>query len=99
MRGPPSATRTDTIFPYTTLCRSIEPGEHHLVVSLPVEPVLLVADQARLSQVFANLLNNAAKYSEPHGHIELLAQVDEDRVEVQVRSEEPTSELQSLMRI
>ncbi|MGH8086395.1 MAG: response regulator [Lysobacter sp.] len=64
---------------------AIEQGEHELVVSLPVEPIRLVADQARLSQVFANLLNNAAKYSEPHGHIELAAQVNEGRVEVQVR--------------
>ncbi len=64
---------------------SIEQGEHELVVALPAEPVHLVADQARLSQVFANLLNNAAKYSEPRGHIELSASVGEGGVEVQVR--------------
>src|SRR3546814_5648149 len=30
IRRPPSATRTDTLFPYTTLCRSLqaEPGVH-----------------------------------------------------------------------
>ncbi len=28
-------------------------------------PIALRADHARLSQVFANLLNNAAKYSDP----------------------------------
>ncbi len=64
---------------------SIEQGEHELVVALPAEQVRLVADQARLSQVFANLLNNAAKYSEPHGHIELSTNVREGGVEVQVR--------------
>jgi signal transduction histidine kinase/CheY-like chemotaxis protein len=64
---------------------AIEQGEHELAVTLPDEAVQLVADQARLSQVFANLLNNAAKYSEPHGRIELVARVDEGRVEVQVR--------------
>ena len=64
---------------------AIEQGEHDLMVSLPDEPVRLVADQARLSQVFANLLNNAAKYSEPHGHIELIARLDAGWVEVQVR--------------
>jgi len=64
---------------------SIEQGEHELVVDLPDHPVQLVADQARLSQIFANLLNNAAKYSDPHGHIELCARVRDGRVEVQVR--------------
>ncbi|WP_052101510.1 response regulator [Novilysobacter arseniciresistens] len=66
---------------------AIEQGGHELVLAVPEEPVALVADQARLSQVFANLLNNAAKYSEPHGRIELEARADADagRVEVEVR--------------
>ncbi|QSX79104.1 response regulator [Agrilutibacter solisilvae] len=38
---------------------------HELSVHLPEQPVTLYADPARLAQVFANLLNNAAKYSEP----------------------------------
>jgi signal transduction histidine kinase len=63
---------------------SIEQGEHDLVLTLPDQPVRLLADQARLSQVFANLLNNAAKYSEPHGRIELSAEVDEAAGTVQV---------------
>jgi len=65
---------------------SIEQGEHDLVLTLPEQPVRLVADQARLSQVFANLLNNAAKYSEPHGRIELSAVINQaaDAVEVRV---------------
>ncbi|MGQ4584248.1 response regulator [Lysobacter sp. F60174L2] len=64
---------------------SIEQGEHELVVDLPDCPLRLIADQARLSQVFANLLNNAAKYSDPHGHIELRARMRNGQVEVQVR--------------
>ena len=44
-----------------------------LKVSLPAEPVLLDADPVRLAQVFSNLLNNAAKYSEPGGHISFVA--------------------------
>jgi len=62
----------------------IEQGGHELVLDLPAQPVHLVADQARLSQVFANLLNNAAKYSEACGRIELRVRVHGDRAEVEV---------------
>lgn len=64
---------------------SISQGRHDLVVALPESPVALVADETRLAQVFANLLNNAAKYSDPDGRIELSASVDGDHVRVEVR--------------
>jgi len=63
----------------------IEHGRHQLQVRLPPEPVPLHADSMRLSQVFANLLNNAAKYSDPGGQIEMIASADDARVEVRVR--------------
>jgi signal transduction histidine kinase len=63
----------------------IEHGRHRLQLQLPSQPVPLHADGARLSQVFANLLNNAAKYSDPGSEIVLLASALDDRVEVQVR--------------
>jgi signal transduction histidine kinase len=47
---------------------------HELSVQLPEHRVMLYADPARLAQVFANLLNNAAKYSEPGKPITLRAQ-------------------------
>jgi PAS domain S-box-containing protein len=52
----------------------IDGGGHELTVSLPSEPVYLDADPVRLAQVFANLLNNAAKYTEGGGRIRLAAE-------------------------
>ncbi|BBL77074.1 hybrid sensor histidine kinase/response regulator [Methylomagnum ishizawai] len=47
----------------------IEAGGHRLDVALPPAPLHLDADPVRLIQVFTNLLNNAAKYTGPHGRI------------------------------
>jgi CheY-like chemotaxis protein/two-component sensor histidine kinase len=47
---------------------------HELTISLPPQPIYLDADPVRLAQVFSNLLNNAAKYMEPGGHIWVTAE-------------------------
>ena len=52
----------------------IDQRNHHLTLDLPAEPVLLSCDRARLVQVVANLLNNAAKYTDPGGNIWLSVQ-------------------------
>ena len=49
----------------------IDERDQDLVVSLPPKAVYLDADPVRLTQVFSNLLNNAAKYSPPGGLIQL----------------------------
>jgi len=54
----------------------INAGRHRLAISLPSEPISLDADAVRLSQAFANLLNNAAKYTNEGGQIWLSAQLD-----------------------
>ena len=42
----------------------IEEMDHRLTIALPGRPIAVNADLTRLSQVFMNLLNNAAKYSD-----------------------------------
>ena len=51
----------------------IESRGHLLDVVLPAEPVTLYADATRVAQVFLNLLNNAAKFTEPGGTIRVVA--------------------------
>jgi len=49
----------------------IEQMGHQLTVTVPTQLLMVDADMTRLAQVFMNLLNNAAKYSERGGHIQL----------------------------
>jgi CheY-like chemotaxis protein len=49
----------------------IDSGRHVLTVVEPSTPIFVDADTTRLAQVFSNLLNNAAKYTEPGGRITL----------------------------
>ena len=62
----------------------IESGSHDLTVHLPAGDVTLEADGMRLAQVFANLLNNSAKYTEPGGSIEIDAHRERDTLVVAV---------------
>ena len=63
---------TDVVDSAVEAARPLLDGKHHsFVVSLPPEVLTLNADPLRLSQVLSNLLTNAAKYTDPGGHIRL----------------------------
>ena len=65
----------------------IEAGRHTLIQRLPADgDLLLDGDAVRLAQIFANLLNNAAKYTDSGGRIDLVAEREgEAQVRVMVR--------------
>lgn len=65
----------------------IDEGQHKLSLSVPSEPLLLEADPVRLTQVLANLLNNAARYSPPHSPIRLLAERSGETAVVRVQDQ------------
>jgi PAS domain S-box-containing protein len=63
----------------------IESRGHTLAVKLPQEPLRLMADPVRLAQVLANLLVNAAKYTDSGGRIELEAAREDGELTIAVR--------------
>jgi PAS domain S-box-containing protein len=63
---------------------AIEEAGHSLAVRLPPSDVYVDVDGTRLVQVFGNLLGNATKYTPEGGRITLSAQVEGDRVRIDV---------------
>src|SRR3546814_2058458 len=84
IRRPPRSTRTDTLFPYTTLFRS----QRH-----PRQNSLDIAEAAKRA---AQCVTGAAVDQGLH---RLMAMAQHRLLAQRARSEEHTSELQSLMRI
>jgi signal transduction histidine kinase len=63
----------------------IEAQDQRLQLELPPEPIQLYGDLTRLTQVFGNLLNNAAKYTDPNGTIALSVTLQGDHARISVR--------------
>lgn len=66
---------------------AIDAGGHQLMLELTAEPLMVEGDPIRLAQVFANLLNNAAKYTDRGGRIRLGARLEGERVAISVRDD------------
>jgi len=58
---------------------------HELAVTFPTQSLIVDADMTRLEQVFVNLLNNAAKYVDRGGHIQLTVEGQGSEVVVTVK--------------
>jgi PAS domain S-box-containing protein len=65
----------------------IESKGHQLAVSVPVGALFVDGDVVRLAQVIGNLLHNAAKYTDPGGHIELAGAIDGADVTIRVHDD------------
>src|SRR3546814_7524643 len=81
IRRPPRSTRTDTLFPYTTLFRSL--------VELDVDRLIAAGQPGQVAMILAALIG-----ADRDGRAKPVKQMV-----LAGRSEEHTSELQSLMRI
>jgi signal transduction histidine kinase/CheY-like chemotaxis protein len=57
---------------------------HTLVVRYPAQALHVEGDPVRLAQVVSNLLNNAAKFTPPRGHVELSAREEAGQVLISV---------------
>src|SRR3546814_10582794 len=106
IRRPPISTRTDTLVPYTTLFRSRghEPQLRDIVVEA-LRVILIVgigvgdAREEVLIGFAGQEIAVLQRFLAEIGKQRVAARVGDDREPARVRSEEHTSELQSLMRI
>lgn len=58
---------------------------HKLTIKLPEQELTFRGDKVRLTQVFSNLLHNAAKYTNPGGEILLIAEEVNDHVSIKIK--------------
>lgn len=59
-----------------TAMPAIEAHRHALTVQAPAEPIMVDVDRARFTQVLANLIGNAAKYTPPGGRLAIEASIE-----------------------
>ena len=70
-----------------TVAPAVDTAAHTLTVTWPDGPLLVAGDALRLTQVFANLLTNAAKYTPRGGHLHVGVRAVDGRAEVAVRDD------------
>jgi CheY-like chemotaxis protein len=84
--------RTEPVEVAVAIARAVETAQpaidaqgHTLTLALAPEPLWVKGDIVRLAQVIANLLNNAAKYTDRGGEIVLAAAREGDEAVIRVR--------------
>src|SRR3546814_2332861 len=99
LRRPPRSTRTDTLFPYTTLCRSSPTSfeAHHIIA----ERAQFFAAELMIGGHAVGGLDRLGIGDPSRHRARIIGQVAgaQRPPRADMRSEEHTSELQSLMRI
>ncbi len=81
---------------------AVEAAHHDLTVDLPDGSLVVAGDAIRLAQVFANLLSNSAKYTDPGGHIWVTGKTLGQRAVVSVRDDGigiPSNQLSSVFEM
>ncbi len=72
----------------------LEAREHRFDIEAPASALCVEGDEARLVQIFSNLLTNAAKYTAPGGHVRLSVEREGEMARIDVRDDgtgiEPT---------
>lgn len=83
--------RKERLDVHTSIAKSIEIASplleqraHRLTIDVPRDELHVEADPVRLSQIVANLLTNAARYTPPNGNIHVKAAREDDHVAVSV---------------
>ena len=77
----------------------LKAARHELSVAVPREPLWVDGDRVRLAQILANLLNNAAKYTDPGGRVAIAARKRDGAVEIAVRDNGPGIAAEVLPRL
>src|SRR3546814_5835734 len=93
LRRTPRSTRTDTLFPYTTLFRSGVGQSEIDIIGLADQTIVVLVPESgdEIQHVKSGLMEIADIY--------VINKADREGADIFARSEEHTSELQSLMRI
>ncbi|HEX2828547.1 MAG TPA: ATP-binding protein [Burkholderiales bacterium] len=77
----------------------LEQRRHYLRIEVPASGLTVDGDPARLTQVVANLLANAAKFTEPGGHVGVRAWREEDEIAIAVTDNGCGMDAETLPRV